>query len=199
MKKIKPLLKIIAIAIWLLFIINVGKFFMADFLYQEAQTQSASADYKLALNTINNAIKNNPNEPSYYRDRARIYLALSLRYPSDTTFIKTLKNVASSDLEYAIKLNPQNHTTLRNIVQLYYFLAVKDPYKGDQNVDEDFIEKTKNYFNELKTAYPNDAGLYVSVAKYEKKLGLMQEYEDTITRIKVLRPDLLQWHPDLVQ
>jgi hypothetical protein len=48
-----------------------------------------------------------------------------------------------------------------------------------------------------KKVYPNDLGLIVLFAKYEKKLELRESYKESIERIKTLRPDILTWYPGL--
>ncbi|OGC38962.1 hypothetical protein A3K42_00400 [candidate division WWE3 bacterium RBG_13_37_7] len=55
----------------------------------------------------------------------------------------------------------------------------------------DFI--VHDFYAWVKTTYANDAGVLVSIAEYEKKLGWSEDYEKTLQMIKVLRPDLLNW------
>ena len=71
-----------------------------------------------------------------------------------------------------------------------------DIYKApsNNNYDERYIGYVKEFYNETKNNYPNDAGVILGVAKYEKKLGLEESYQNSVERIKFLRPDLLDWN-----
>jgi len=51
----------------------------------------------------------------------------------------------------------------------------------------------------LKITYPTDAGVLVSISHYEKLLNLVPAYEETLSIVKELRPDLLDWHPLIVE
>ena len=107
-----------------------------------------------------------------------------------------LKKLALNDLQTAQNLNPNNLVTLRNVVPLYYFLAIEDLEKpaDGKNIDPEFIEATKDYFTMMHSYSPTDVGIYALLAKYEKRLGLNELYEQSVGRIKILRPDLLEWY-----
>lgn len=85
-------------------------------------------------------------------------------------------------LEEAIELNPNNLATIRNAIPLYASL--------DKTV-------ARAYFADVKSAYSTDVGILVQIGKYEKKVSLESDFIKTTQMIRELRPDLLDWHPDL--
>ena len=65
---------------------------------------------------------------------------------------------------------------------------------SNENIDQAFLPETKNFYEKIKNISPNDAGVYVLLAKYEKRLGLNDEYNASVKIVEELRPDLLEWH-----
>jgi len=53
----------------------------------------------------------------------------------------------------------------------------------------------KEFFQNTKDKYWHDAGVISTIAKYEKRLSFLTEYQESVNRIKEIRPDLLEWHP----
>jgi hypothetical protein len=169
------------------------RMYSADTYFKKSQTLIGTGEEKLVLKDATKAISLNPYEPNYYRGRAKVLIVRSLPYSNKNS---ELKLQILADLKKAYTLNPTNLVTIRNSIPLYYFLAVKDLSltSGPKNLDEEFVNYTKDFFAITKDAYWNDAGVIASLAKYEKKLGLDTEYEKSVERIKILRPDLLEWH-----
>ena len=101
------------------------------------------------------------------------------------------------DIKKAIELNPLNLVTIRNSIPLYYFLAVKDVgnVSGIDNIDTEYLSTVKEFFQNTKYRYWNDAGVISTIAKYEKRLSFTNEYQESTKRISELRPDLLEWYP----
>lgn len=162
----------------------ISKTYVADVYYKKARELEKKGSIEEALIFINEAVDKNPNEPTYLKERARIYIALSAG--ANVESVHALKNLALIDLKTAYALNPNNLVVIRNSIPLYYFLAVEN--------SQDFTTTAKDFFSETKHRFPNDVGVYVSVAKYEKKLGWTRDYEETLAQIKNLRPDLLEWN-----
>ncbi len=174
--------------IWML--VLVGKHFGADITYELSRQYLEAGAVAQAQKYAEYSIRLNPKEPSYYRQRARVYLAQG----SD-------KILALADLKTAHAINPKNLATLRNAVPVYYFLAISDLEKPatTQNIDGTYAKIAQAYFDTTKSYVLNDVGVQVLVAKYERELGHDVALEKTLTRIEFLRPDLLQWHPDLLK
>jgi len=174
------------------------KNFVADIYYRNAEVAveklSSNEDISRALDNIEKAIKSNPNEPNYYRMQARIYVLL---LPSkDGEIKKMIKKIIIQNLEKAYKINPSNLVTIRNIIPLYYFVAAADisTVAGSANVDPEFLPVAKAFYANVKNVSPNDAGVYALVARYEKRLGLNEEYKASVEKVRELRPDLLEWY-----
>ncbi len=189
--------KVIIILITILYLWSLANFvkvFVADAHYTQSQKNLRTGEIEKALEKSEKSIRNNPSEPRYYYERAKILLTSSVSL-EDTDSSK-IKEAALKNLQKAETLNPKNLTTLRNSVPIYYYLAIKDlvgtPSK--ENIDLEYLETTKEFFQKVKQEYSNDAGVQVLVAKYEKRLFLEQEYEETVEQIKQLRPDLLEWY-----
>ena len=176
---------------YLIFMLEVVSQFAADFNYAYSQQLLREANYPKALEFSQRSISQNPNEPRYYYGKAKVFLA---QLPNAS------KDNIHGLLTAAEKVSPQNLVTLRNVAPFYYFLAVSDLQKpeGPQNLDQNFLPVTTNFLENLSSSYPADAGVQVLVAKYEKKLGLTELYQAKLDKIRQLRPDLLEWHPELV-
>lgn len=163
---------------------------LAEIFYNASQQNTKNIKLDKALVEANMAIKLNNKEPKYIYNRAKILL-----------LAENPKEATLKDLVTAQELNKNNVVTLRNILPFYYFLTFKDLgnlENSPTNFDAKYFEITKDFIQRLKNKYPNDAGIVVLAAKYEKKLGLTKEYGDSIKMITQLRPDLLRWHPDLI-
>jgi len=171
--------------------------YVADVYFEKSQDALQGRQLDKAIEFANLAVDRNPLEPNYYRGRAKVYIVSLLGLDEKTAFL--IKNNALSDLQEAYKLNTHNLVTIRNVIPLYYFLAAKDLSKpaSTDNVDERFLPVTRDFYRKIKDVSPNDVGVCVLLAKYEKRLGLMDDYEESIQKIKDLRPDLLQWNPSL--
>lgn len=183
--------------IWVLFatfVIICAKFYLADVYYAKSQELLRLRKFSDSLIFIDKAIQNNPYEPSYFRGRAKT-LVYGLVFV-DKNERMYLKERALSDLRYSYKLNPYNLVTLRNSVPLYYFLSIYniDAPVSEENVDDTYLTLAKSFFDEMKNRYKNDLGVLLLVAKYEKKLGLTNDFSSTSEKIRNLRPDILNWY-----
>jgi hypothetical protein len=157
----------------------------ADVAMEDSGRFLSQGDTEVALRLIDKAIKLNGSEPNYYRMKAKILLVNS----GD-------KKEILWDLHKALELNDHNLVTIRNSIPLYYFLAcgnINFP-SGADNIDKDYLVIAQKYFVSVKEKYSHDAGVITTVAKYEKKLGLVNDYNESVKIIGKLRPDLLEWH-----
>ncbi len=164
--------------------VKLGSVFLADFYSAKSEKAFGKMDLAKALKYSTEAIELNPKEESYYRRRAKVLVLVS-------------KEEALRDILFAIELNPKNLATLRNVLPLMYLLSLQNP--PEVTVDTNYLPKTQEFCAYLFERYPNDAGILVSLAHYQKKLGLEADLSQTLTRIKRLRPDLLEWHPLLLE
>jgi tetratricopeptide (TPR) repeat protein len=194
MQKIKYILIILIFSAWGVFAHHISKRFAADFKALAAQNLLESGEAEQALETIRETIKLNPTEPSYHLKKAKIYLSLLAVSSSDSSVV--LKGRALDDVRRARDQNTKNLVTLRNSLPLYYFLAVADLAEPSSaaNTDPEFLNTARKFFESMVREYPTDAGVLVSVAKYQRKLGLLEDYEKTKLMVEKLRPELLEWH-----
>lgn len=193
-KTIQLVLAAVFISLYAGFAYTVANIYTADVCNEKAVNLADRGAYYAALNKAECAVNKNDHEPNYYRNRAKILILLAAT--SEDSDISDYKKAALFDLIAAYNLNPKNLVTLRNSVPLYYYLAIRD-YSlppGINNQDSEYIGITKEFFTTIKNRYSGDAGVVVLLAKYEKKLGLTKEYEESVEIIKKLRPDLLDWH-----
>jgi len=144
----------------------------ADESYMAGQKELSKGNIEKAIEYANKSIRKNPEEPRYRYGRAKILLASTV----DSTDKDNEKVNAHKDLIKAQTLNPKNLVTLRNIVPLYYFLSIHDltQTNSNENIDETYIKHTESYLKTLKQEYPNDLGVHILAAKYEKKLNLIE-------------------------
>ena len=171
---------------------NIFKFYNADIYFKKGQEYIKDDNEEKALYYADKAVMANPYEPNYYRGRAKIKTVLLVSENDNTKIKQDIFN----DLKKSLELNKSNLVTIRNSIPIYYFLAVGDVYRAPSkdNYDEKYIEYVEDYFNNIKVNYPNDVGVITGVAKYEKKLGLEESYQNSVGKIQSLRPDLLEWH-----
>lgn len=164
-----------------------------------AEKHFSNGNNEESLVSINKSIDYNNKEPNYYRHKAKVYLAATTSQMGEQER-NSLKNLALTDLETSFDLNQHNLATVRNNVPLYFFLANKNLNEptSEENLDKDYLEYTRKYFAYTKRFTPNDVGTFVATAKYEKRLNLKEEYNYSLNKIRELRPDLLEWHPDLI-
>ncbi|MBD3365961.1 hypothetical protein GF360_01305 [candidate division WWE3 bacterium] len=174
------------------FISIISDFYRADLKAVSSKDALLREDFDAALKLAKEAVELNPEEPYYYRMRAKAYLAKAA-----ATETYEFKKEALADLMRSRELNPLNLATLRNNIPLYYYLALTDFSQPSKQADLDsaYLSFAEAYFQDLKEIYPNDAGLLVSLAHYEKRLDLLGESKSTLEMIKQLRPALLDWHP----
>ena len=168
--------------------------YTADKMYQKAKDSLDRSELSNAFDYAESAIKLNPLEPNYYRMRARVLINyLPHKDTSTRTFTKQL---IVNDLKNAYILNTENLVTIRNLVPLYYFLAAENisAPAGPENTDPNFFEAAKNFYASIKDYSKNDVGIYALLAKYEKRLNMMEEYNVSVERVRALRPDLLDWY-----
>lgn len=159
--------------------------YTADQFAEKAERYLSKLDTENAEKLIDKAIEKNKYEPNYYRLKAKILIIGAAD-----------KKEVLSNLQKSLSLNKDNLVTLRNCMPLYYFLATKNinVTSGVENIDENYIVTTREYFNFVKEKYSHDAGAVSLVAKYEKKLGLTDDYAKSVEIVRGLRPDLLEWH-----
>lgn len=193
----KRLLVLVIVLICVLLMRAFAVNYFADLNYSRAQKLLTQSDITGALKYANASIKLNPMEPNYYKGRARILIAAT--YAADNDKKQTLKSLALEDLQMAYNLNPSNLVTVRNIIPLYYYLAVDDlsSTQGDAKLDELYVTSAKSFYNQIQNISPNDVGVYALLAKYEKRLNLNEEYNYSLVKVKNLRPDLLEWNENL--
>ena len=186
MKKI-----ILLIVIWvpLIFILReFVKLYSADVYFEKSMNGSRKVSVNVPIVYSGIAIKDNPLEPNYYRAHARALLTGMVYEDSDLR--EEMKKQILNDLQIALSLNPNNLVTARNLIPYYYLLITADGIGANPA----YVKIARDYFEFLKNKYPSDAGVIALVAKYEKKIGAVQDYTNSVEIVKKLRPDLLEWH-----
>lgn len=181
------LIKISLTTTYILLIYTFINIYRADSYAKSAETALKELDLSLAQKLAKKSIRLNPNEPYYYRLLAKVYLTNSL---TD----KTYKDKTLSLLDASLKLNTNNLATIRNNTPIYYYLALNNVVDNKSTVDKKYVKFASVHMTNYKKIYPNDLGLIVLFAKYEKKLNLIENYNESIERIKILRPDILTWY-----
>lgn len=187
----------ILISIWVGFLYG-GKFlrktYLADVYYANSQNLLKEANIKEAQKYADLAVRLNPYEANYYRGRAKVNTVALVKVPIEEQSI--LKEEILSDLEYAVSLNEDNLVIIRNSIPLYFFLSVFDLSMpaDSNNIDYEYLPDARAFFNFAKSKYDHDVGVISLIAKYEKRLGLEEEYARSVGLVEKLRPDLLEWH-----
>lgn len=187
--------KILISLIWSVYIflcVVFFRIFSADLNYKKSQVLLSGGYSERAHRLSQKSVNQNPLEPNYYRGRAKVNL-IKILYVDDLTVRAEIKEKVLSDLKKATSLNENNLVTIRNLVPLYYYLAITD-MNSESTLDSKYIDVTRGFLESNKNRFWNDAGVISSIAKYERKLGFVKEYGDSVRRIMELRPDLLDWY-----
>ena len=194
MKKITLIL--LVSAIYFMLVKSFISIYLADTYYTRSRDLVGDVEFSDALKFANKALEQNPLEPAYYRGLAKI-LTLSALYSLKEADRRSLKKAAYGDLQNAFKLNANNLATIRNSVPLYYYLSLKTLDGDNKDLDQEYLQKARDFFAFIEKEYPHDVGALVDVAKYQKKLGLTEDLNVTLKMISNLRADLLDWNEDL--
>jgi len=187
--------KILITTIWVVFLsvcFVLSRIYIADFYYKKSQTLITHGYNDQAYRYAVKSINFNPFEPNYYRGRAKVNLVRLVSAEDQ----EPIKMEVLQDLRKAYSLNENNLVTIRNMFPIYYFLAVKDISLGSSqdNIDASFVDISIRFLEDNKHRFWGDAGVIAEVAGYEKRLGLANEYNESVERIRILRPDLLDWY-----
>ena len=189
MKKFRIIYIFSVIAVWLCFLLFLFKFVIADYYAIKGDTFLENGDYKSALSYFDKAILLNPNQPNFYIKRATAYGFVAMF--SDDKNQDFFKNLAIIDLIKGLKINNNNTKYIRESFFVYSLLALK------QQPTSPYYLIAKKTFAHYKDFYRSDLGVLVDIAVYEKRLGLKDDLQITLSQIKKLRPDLLDWYQDL--
>ncbi len=201
----KTLLTMLAIFVYFYATILFGRQILADMFSKASDGYFEAGESKKSLDYSTKSLELNPNEPYYYRQRAKTYMLTLVGQPRDQ--VDRIKALAYEDVTTATSLNPKNLATLRGNISLYYFLALENLVDATNNSDQDAREASAitptdphyliladDYYTKLSQDYPNDVGIQTQVAKYQKLLGLEDEYKETLQKVKILRPELIDWY-----
>jgi hypothetical protein len=172
----------------------IGSMFLADVYSARSEKSLENLDFNSSIKFAEKAIALNSMEPAYYRREAKLLLI------SPAGGNNSRKELALKDIQTSIDLNSKNLATLRNSIPLLSYLALQDPNSKDSpSLDEQYLPFVRDFYFSLFEDYPNDVGILVSLAHYQRKLGLTKDLNQTLHRIELLRPDLLEWHPLLLE
>jgi tetratricopeptide (TPR) repeat protein len=195
-KLLKISIVLVLTGFFLVTVAGISRVYMAEIAYKQSRDSFRTRQITRARRQVSNAILLNKNEPAYYLQKARLELVLSN------------KEGVLDALQTAQKINPENKATMVDSIPLYYFLALTDialqvqnpeelnTVDPTDNIDENYIALTEEYFDYVKQKYPLHVGTQVKIAKYERLLNL-KGYSKTIESVKELRPDLLEWYSGL--
>jgi len=203
----RTIFTILIVSLYLYANILFGRQIMADMFSKASDGYFEVGESQKALAYNNKSIGLNPNEPFYYRQRAKTYMLTLVGQPKDQ--VDQIKASAYEDVLTATNLNLKNLATLRGNTSLYYLLALKDLVGATTNsnqsgqevsamtpADPHYLNLASDYYTTLSKNYPNDVGVQTQVAKYQKLLGLEDGYKKSLQKVKILRPDLLDWYLD---
>ena len=191
--KLFKLFTVISILIFgILAELQFANLFYADVYVKKGKEYLSKGDYTNAIFNFDKAVEKNPSESFYYRNRAYGYASMAGTADSYLIDSNILKKLALNDLEIAYSINPKNLRLIRNSIPVYYLLSLKEQSSSI------FVTTTKSYFELTKKSYPLDVGTLVDIAVYEKKLNWMEDYYNTLGLIQKLRPDILEWCPELL-
>jgi tetratricopeptide (TPR) repeat protein len=193
----KDIFKLLILILLLIGSLNVlGKVFTiirADYYYKRSVVFFNDADFDNSYDYSIKAIRLNGYEPDYHVHKAKTIIGLvSTKVAKEEDF----KKEALESINKAISLNDNNLVTKRNVIPLFYFLALSDLKggNGENSFDSEYVDTAKVYYTDVLNNYPNDVGVISQIAVYQKKLGMLYEYGASRDKVGELRPDLLEWY-----
>ncbi|MFC1755773.1 hypothetical protein ACFLZK_00050 [Patescibacteria group bacterium] len=187
----KALLLFLTLGIYLFLVGRFLNTYLADVYFASSKNYLSEGNLIKSSDHIIMATRFNTYEPAYKRQKAKVLLATLVWQEN-----REVKEKVLEELIKAQDLNPKNLATLRNIIPLYYLLSVKDVEKvgSCSNIDDGYVLETTDFYSALKKSYPNDLGVFTDIAEYEKKLGLMHDYNNTYDQAMKMRPDIVDWY-----
>ena len=191
----RKIIKVVLIfLIWGFFVFgcaSIYKIYKADVYFKKSQELLKKQKILLAQEYSEKAIELNPAEPAYYWGLSKVLVVSLVENFDSTTKQNIIRNINISE-----NLNSKNLVSKRNFIAIVYFLAVEDLNiaPGESNLDLEYLDFIKSYYKNSKTTYSKDLGVLVDIAKYEKRLGLEEDYFETVTKVESLRPEVLDWH-----
>ncbi len=162
-------------------ILNIGKYWYADYLYAKAKTENETGDFVKAENTLTKLIQLSPNEPLYWDELANnsTDIAVLLSQEKDEDKIKKAniyKNLAVEETKNATYLSPSNVNLKRN--QAVYFIKLS-------TLDEKLLLEAVKTLEDATFLAPTDAKLYYNLSiaylrtgDYQKAINIMQKTID---------------------
>ncbi len=197
---INSVLKILLITgIYIFCVYTILSLFIADIYFQKAQMQLNGLQLDTAIRLNAQAISLNDREPQYFIQRAKILVLTAT--DATTSSYNSTKKLAYDSLSKALYLNSNDLVSKLDALPLFAVLSTKNILANSiypNNIDYNYINEAYAFIANLKKEYANDVGVLTKCAYYEQKLGFNLEYLESIEKIKELRPDLLEWYPQLL-
>ena len=96
--------------------------------------------------------------------------------------------------------NKKDIKYIRDSFNLYSKIISKDPsiLKNKTVNNDNYLSCVSCLLYKLKIENSNNLGLLIDVYKFEKDLNLKDELFITKSMINDIRPDVLQWHPKVI-
>lgn len=150
--------------------------FVASSYAFSAQQAYLHTNYELADYYISKALAFRPNQPQYLIQQG--FIAIKLKHT------ETVQQAISTSLKHS----STSYILQRDIMPLLV-----------EGVRHNMLPASfaQNYFTTLQTTYPTDLGVQVQVAEGQKALNFETDHTKTLTLIKNLRPDILEWNTTL--
>jgi tetratricopeptide (TPR) repeat protein len=145
--------------------LNIGRIWYADTLFNEGYKASRSGEYALSYQQIGKALVLNPNEPLYYDEYALPAAAIALAFAetNDSTSSSTLALQAVSASNFAINKSPNNINFLKSRARVFIALS---------SVDESYLGLARQALELAEKLAPTDP-------KITYNLGLLYEKTDS--------------------
>lgn len=191
MKTNKIIAYLFLILVYVSFNFKVISAFISDYKLSKSKTLLSRAEISKAQKEINKSIFLNDSEPANFRQQAITYIASTLSENLSQENIKTLKTLALQNAERAYELQPYNLVNIKSLIEIYYFLSVKDLSKLESGgFDENFKNKTLDFFSKSEKLTQNDADSSLTLASYYKNLGEVEKSEKLYKNAKRLKNNL---------
>lgn len=180
---------IVVAVVAIIFLINIGKVWLADVSYARGSKYLDAGSSGKAYNDLIDATSLNPREPLYKIQlgfaAATASLALS---EGDATLSAQLKNVALSETQRGLQMSPKNITLWRTAIRTYFEIAAIDPSYEQKSIDVTSYAITlaptdpKLYYNKA-LILEQDGKVTEAFQAYDQTLGLKPDYHDAMVSL----------------
>jgi tetratricopeptide (TPR) repeat protein len=181
-------LGIVLAALFLLW--QIGRFWQADWQYAQAKKFQESLEYSQAVTALQQAIKLQPKEATYYDELANLYSKLALEYwlANKNEASQQLTEAAIQNSDFALLLNPRHLNFYKTRVRVFFILA---------QIDKQYFGQAEQVLQIAIELSPTDAQLWYNLGLTQQEEGKFDAAVRTLQHTVEIKPDYVRARAEL--